>query len=101
MIIDKTRIYHNNEFIRSENAIIFKDYLESGRYFKPGMHFTLISPSGCKADRKQFWVGDCTEYHQPSDSDAEIGWDYDDEFMDYPISEIRNFGFNDNLPRGL
>lgn len=59
-------------------------FLMEGR-IKAGQRITTQSDSG---EIKSFWVGHATEYHKPSETDADIGWDYSDAFMEDTVMSV-------------
>lgn len=88
-----TNIYKNGDFVRREKALTLEEYVKIGRLV-PGQYLSL---GEVKTDRdgreyhtnsEGFWVGDCTPYHQPSNSDGEIGWDYDAPIMKKIVLEV-------------
>lgn len=91
-----TNIYKNQKFIRREKALTLEEYVKMGR-LEPGQYIHLAEVKAdsdgreCHTNSEGFWVGDCTPYHQPSDSDGEIGWDYNVPTMKKIVLEIHTY----------
>ena len=68
--------------IFQEEIVKFSDFLGNGN-LSSGMKITIKNDS----ERfHTFWVGDCTPYHEPSDSDGGFGWDdYLEEYGDWNV----------------
>ena len=88
-----TSIFKKEKWVRSEKICTLKDFLAMGR-LKPGQSI-LIGEISKDSNGREYscntevlYVGNCTPYHQPSMTDAEIGWDNNDSRMSKYILEV-------------
>lgn len=67
--------------------ITLKDYLFNNDkcLLQVGLLIDLAKPEDPNKVIDTIVVGNCTVYHQPTGSDAEIGWDYEDRRMKYLV----------------
>jgi hypothetical protein len=92
-----TSIYHKDEFVRSEGLVKFSDWIKNGRV-EVGQSISLSDvdfDEGSMINHEKLLytivVGNCTPYHQPTDNDAGIGWDFDDPMMEKYVTEVNTF----------
>jgi hypothetical protein len=65
-----------------EEIMKFSNFIDDGK-ISAGMKITIENDSG---SIHTFWVGDCTPYHEPSDSDGGFGWDDNlEEYGDWNV----------------
>ena len=90
-----TNIYHKNEFVRAEVLTTLEQYVRMGRLV-PGQ---LILIGDIKVDGKEetaantssFWVGDCTKFHEISNSDGGFGWNENAPSMSKYVVEVHTY----------
>jgi hypothetical protein len=87
-----TMIY-GNDYQRAEKLVSLREYIEMDR-LNIGQKI-IIARRNKDGEFIEYpetiWIGNATLYHQPTDNDAEIGWDFDDEIMDYYVMEVREY----------
>lgn len=71
-------IFEDGKPTRKEKCPTLAEYIAMGR-LKPGQRIVLadigeIKGKECVKNAASLFVGDCTPYHEPSTSDAGIGW---------------------------
>lgn len=65
----------------------FADFLDN-KALTPGTFIRLKSTDG-NENQYSFWIGDCTEYHEPSANDGGFGWgDFLDEYGDWIVELV-------------
>lgn len=88
-----TDIYNRNgNLIRSEKRCSLLKYVKMGK-LKPGQKL-LIGEIKEKysielsSDTEIIWIGHATPFHEPSENDGEIGWNYDNPRMSKFVLEV-------------
>ena len=75
--------------LRNEKAITLREYFDLGKENESGtlIYLTDIFSTNKEGD-ESFYIGDCTQYHEPSENDGGFGWDYDHPRFNKIVSQV-------------
>ena len=92
-----TNIYQKDVFVRREGLITLAQYvqmgrLESGQLILIG-DIATVEGNESPSNTTSFWVGDCTRFHEVSNSDGGFGWNKTGPNMNKYVLEVHCYPY--------